>query len=161
MHSHEKVIRDFYHAFANKDAEAMARCYHPEIIFSDPAFPMLRGAEATAMWAMLTRRAKGNFEIVLVSASADAEGGRAQWDAKYTFSQTGNRVHNKISAVFAFRDGKIIRHVDRFSFWRWSSQALGTMGKLLGWSWPLKAMVRRKAKASLEAFMDKEIYPTP
>lgn len=161
MHAHEKIIRDFYQAFAAKDAEAMARCYHTDIAFSDPAFPMLRGAEATAMWAMLTNRAKGDFEIILVTASANSEGGRAQWDAKYTFSQTGNLVHNKISAVFAFRDGKIIRHVDRFSFWQWSSQALGMMGKLLGWSWPLKAMVRRKAKASLEAFMDKGLYPKP
>lgn len=161
MHPHEKIIRGFYQAFANKDAAAMARCYHPDIAFSDPAFPMLRGAEATAMWAMLTSRAKGDFEIILVDASADAEGGRAQWDAKYTFSQTGNLVHNKISAVFAFREGKIIRHVDRFPFWRWSSQALGLMGKVLGWSWPLKAMVRRKARASLEGFMDKGDYPKP
>jgi ketosteroid isomerase-like protein len=161
MHPHEKIIRDFYQAFANKDAVGMARCYHPDITFSDPAFPMLRGAEASAMWAMLTSRAKGDFEIILVDASADAEGGRAQWDAKYTFSQTGNLVHNKISAVFAFRDGKIIRHVDRFSFWRWSSQALGLIGKVLGWSWPLKAMVRRKAKASLEGFMDQGSYPKP
>jgi ketosteroid isomerase-like protein len=161
MHPHEKIVRDFYQAFANKDADSMARCYHPDIAFSDPAFPMLRGAEATAMWAMLTSRAKGGFEIALVDASADADGGRAQWDAKYTFSQTGNPVHNKISAVFAFRDGKIIRHVDRFSFWRWSSQALGVAGKLLGWSWPLKAVVRRKAKASLEAFMDQGTYPRP
>jgi ketosteroid isomerase-like protein len=46
MHPHEKIIRDFYQAFANKDAVEMARCYHPDIAFSDPAFPMLRGAEA-------------------------------------------------------------------------------------------------------------------
>ncbi len=161
MHPHEKLIREFYTAFANKDARAMASCYHPDIAFSDPAFPMLRGAEATAMWSMLTSRAKGDFEIILVDASADAEGGRARWDAKYTFSQTGNLIHNKISAVFAFRDGKIIRHVDRFSFWRWSSQALGLPGKLFGWSWPLKAVVRRKAKASLDGFMDKGNYPQP
>ncbi len=161
MHPHEQLIREFYTAFAHKDATVMAGCYHPDIAFSDPAFPMLRGAEATAMWAMLTSRAKGNFEIILVDASANADGGQASWDAKYTFSQTGNLVHNKISAVFAFRDGKIIRHVDRFSFWRWSSQALGLTGKLFGWSWPLKALVRRKAKASLDGFMDKGDYPKP
>ena len=81
------------------------------------------------MWAMLTSRAKDNFEIILIEASADADGGRAKWEAKYTFSQTGNLVHNKIDAAFAFRDGKIVRHVDRFSFWRWSAQALGPMGQ--------------------------------
>ena len=161
MHAHEKVIRDFYGAFAKKDADTMAQCYHPDIAFTDPAFPMLQGAEASAMWAMLTSRAKDNFEIILIEASADADGGRAKWEAKYTFSQTGNLVHNKIDAAFAFRDGKIIRHVDRFSFWRWSAQALGPMGKLLGWSWPLKAMVRKKAKASLSGFIDKGHYPKP
>ena len=29
MHPHEAVIREFYAAFARKDAEGMARCYHP------------------------------------------------------------------------------------------------------------------------------------
>ena len=109
----------------------------------------------------MTSRAKGNFEIVLIEASADAEGGRARWEAKYTFSQTGNFVHNRIDAIFAFRDGKIVRHVDRFSFWRWSSQALGAAGKLFGWSWPLKALVRRKAKASLLGFMENADFPKP
>ena len=158
MHSHEYLIREFYAAFAQRDAAGMARCYHPDIAFSDPVFPMLRGAEATAMWAMLTSRAKGDFEIILVDASADSESGTARWDAKYTFTQTGRLVHNRIEAVYAFRDGKIVRHVDRFSFWRWSRQAMGPLGLLLGWSSPLKAMVRRKARASLAGFMARGDY---
>ena len=161
MHAHEQLLRDFYAAFARRDATAMARCYHPDIAFSDPVFPMLRGAEATAMWAMLTARAKGDFEIVLVDVSADIGGGTARWEAKYTFSQTGRRVHNKIEARFAFRAGKIVRHVDRFSFWRWARQAMGPLGLLLGWSLPLKAMVRRKARASLAGFMERGDFPKP
>ncbi len=161
MHAHEQVIRDFYAAFARRDAAAMARCYHPDVVFTDPAFPLLRGSEATAMWAMLAARATQDFELTLVDAQADADGGTARWEAKYTFSQTGRKVHNKIAAMFAFRDGKIVRHIDRFSFWRWSSQALGPTGMLLGWSWPIKAAVRGKAKKSLEAFMDRGGFPTP
>ena len=30
--------------------------------------------------------------------------------------------------------GKIVRQEDKFSLWRWSSQALGTKGSLLGWT---------------------------
>ena len=161
MHAHEQLLRDFYAAFARRDADTMARCYHPDIAFSDPVFPMLRGAEVAAMWAMLTSRASGDFEISLLNASADTDGGSARWDAKYTFSQTGRRVHNNIEARFAFREGKIVRHVDRFSFWRWSQQALGPLGMLLGWSLPLKALIRRKARASLAGFMARSAYPQP
>lgn len=161
MHPHESLIREFYAAFARRDAAAMARCYHPDIAFSDPVFPMLRGAEAGAMWAMLCARASGDFEIILVEAAADRDGGRARWEARYTFTQTGRHVHNKIDAVFAFRDGKIVRHVDRFPLWRWSRQALGPLGLLLGWSLPLKTLVRRKARASLAGFMERSAYPEP
>lgn len=154
MHPNEKLIRDFYAAFAKRDAAGMAACYHADIAFSDPAFPMLRGAEATAMWAMLCARGK-DLEIILGDVSGDAEGGSAHWEAKYTFSQTGRFVHNKVDAVFAFRDGKIIRHVDRFGFWQWSRQALGGLGAALGWFGPLKAMVRKKAAKSLQDYMEK------
>ena len=161
MHPNEKRIRDFYAAFTAHDAAGMARCYHPDIAFSDGAFPMLRGAEASAMWAMLIARAKDDLHITLVEASADDAGGTAKWEAHYTFTQTGRNVHNTISAVFAFRDGKIIRHIDSFPFWRWSSQALGPMGKLLGWSLPIKLLIRKKAKAGLAQFMARGNYPKP
>ncbi len=154
MHPHEQLIRDFYAAFAKRDGKAMAACYHPDIAFSDPVFLMLKGGEAGAMWEMLTARGK-DLEITLTSASADAEGGKAHWEAVYTFSQTGRKVHNRIDAMFAFRDGKIVRHFDRFSFWSWARQALGPMGLLLGWFPPVKAMVRKKAQKSLDQWMEK------
>ena len=114
------------------------------------------------MWAMLCSRGK-DLEIILGDVSGDADGGRAHWEARYTFSQTGRFVHNKIDAVFAFRDGKIVRHIDTFGFWAWSRQSLGEMGLLLGWFGPLKAMVRKKAAKSLQDYMDKNegAFPTP
>lgn len=162
MNANEKVIRDFYAAFAQRDAAGMAKSYHPDIFFSDPAFPALRGKEATAMWSMLCSRGK-DLELTLVDAQATDEGGTARWEARYTFSQTGRLVHNKIDAMFAFRDGRIVRHIDRFPFWTWSRQALGPMGLLLGWFGPLKAMVRKKADRSLKDYMQKHDgqYPAP
>jgi len=156
MHKHEKLIRDFYHAFAVRDAQAMARCYHPDISFSDPVFLRLHGDEAGDMWRMLVGRGK-DLTVTLINASADEAGGRAQWEARYTFSQTGRVVINKIDAAFAFRDGSIVRHVDRFNFWAWSRQALGPLGLLLGWSWPMKAAIRRKAVASLDSYRAKHV----
>ena len=155
MHPNEQLIRDFYAAFAARDADAMAKCYHPEVMFTDPVFPMLKGDEAGDMWRMLVARGK-DLQLTLIEASADGNGGRAVWEARYTFSQTGRQVVNRIRAAFAFRDGLIVRHVDQFPFWKWSRQALGPLGLLLGWSLPVKALVRKKAAASLAGYVAKK-----
>jgi ketosteroid isomerase-like protein len=158
---YEQRIVDFYAAFAARDAVKMAEQYHRDIAFTDPAFPMLRGDEATAMWAMLVSRAKDDFSVALISVEANAEGGHATWEAHYTFSQTGRKVHNIISASFAFREGRIVRHVDQFPFWRWSRQAFGATGVLIGWSLPFKALVRRRVKDALVGFMERGTHPRP
>ena len=44
-------------------------------------------------------------------------------------------------------------HRDRFSFWRWSRQALGLPGVLLGWSPSLKRKVRSTAAGNLKKFL--------
>jgi ketosteroid isomerase-like protein len=151
MHPHEQLLRDFYAAFARHDAEGMARCYHPQVFFTDPVFPRLRGGEAGDMWRMLLERAP-DLEVTLDSATADGEGGRARWTARYRFSRTGRPVVNRVRSLHAFRDGLIVRHYDHFGFWRWASQALGPAGMLLGWAAPLKWAVRRQAARSLERF---------
>lgn len=155
MHPHEALIREFYTAFARRDAEAMARCYHDEIFFTDTVFPKLHGEEARDMWRMLVSRAT-DLEIVLDEASADAEGGRARWTARYTFTKTGRPVVNRIEALFAFREGRIVRHFDHFPFWRWAAQALGPLGRFLGWFAPVKWMVRRQAAKQLDRFREKK-----
>lgn len=151
MHPHEALIREFYARFEARDAEGMARCYHPEVAFSDPVFPMLRGAEAGDMWRMLLSRA-ADLQVTLDEASAGDDAGQARWTARYTFSRTGRPVVNRVRALFAFRDGLIVRHHDSFSFWRWAAQALGPMGKALGWFAPLKWKVRKDAAQGLERF---------
>jgi ketosteroid isomerase-like protein len=153
MHPNETVVREFYAAFARRDAEAMARCYHPDIFFSDPVFPALRGPEAGDMWRMLLGRS-ADLEVVLDHAQAAADGGTARWTARYTFSRTGRKVVNRVRAMFAFRDGLIVRHYDHFSFWRWASQALGPAGAAFGWFAPLKWKVRREAARGLERFRE-------
>ena len=154
MHPHETLIREFYAAFARRDAEAMARCYHDDVVFTDTVFPLLRGEEARDMWRMLAERAT-DLELVLDEAAADADGGTAHWTARYTFSKTGRKVENRIGAMFAFRDGRIVRHIDRFPFWRWAAQALGPVGQLAGWFPPLKWKVRKEAARGLATFRAK------
>ncbi len=152
MHPNEKLIHTFYSCFQQLDAEEMAACYHENIRFSDPAFPDLRGAEAGAMWKMLCTQAK-DFELSFSDISADDRTGKAHWEAKYDFTATRRRVHNRINAEFKFQDGKIIQHQDSFNFWKWSFMALGPVGLMLGWSPMIRKKVQQQAAKGLNKFI--------
>lgn len=144
------VIEQFYGAFAARDAEAMRRCYHPKVRFSDPVFTDLRGPEVMKMWRMLLGRS-ADLAIELGEHSAEGASGSARWTARYTFSRTGRHVVNEIDATFTFEDGLIIEHLDSFDFWKWSRMALGTSGLLLGWSPQVKKKVRAQSALMLAA----------
>ncbi|MDY7563586.1 nuclear transport factor 2 family protein [Pseudomonas sp. RTC3] len=145
------VITEFYQAFNRLDADAMSACYTEDVLFSDPVFGELRGRQAGDMWRMLTSRAK-EFSVVFDNLRADERTGGAHWVATYLFSQTGNTVVNDIQARFVFRDGKICEHHDHFDLWRWSRQALGTKGLLLGWTPFVQNAIRAQAQKGLKAF---------
>ena len=152
MHANAELIHRFYEAFARRDAQAMAACYAPDVTFSDPAFPDLKGPEVGAMWAMLCHRGK-DLVIRHSEVQADDHTGSAHWDADYTFGVTGRMVNNSIDATFTFRDGLIATHVDRFGFWKWSRMALGPTGLLLGWTPIVRNKVRSQADKGLRAWM--------
>jgi len=101
----------------------MAAAYTPDAKFSDPVFDDLTGNEPGAMWRMLTERAD-DLVIELAEHDASEESGTAHWIATYTFTQTGRKVVNDVHAHFRFRDGLIAEHMDDFSFYNWSKQAL-------------------------------------
>jgi len=152
MSSHKALVEKFYTAFQSKDFQTMAECYHPEVYFRDEAFE-LKGKQVGAMWHMLCER---GTDLVMTYSVSEKNGlVFAHWEPKYTFSQTGRFVHNIIDAEFEFKDGKIIRHIDRFDFWRWSRQSLGAPGVMLGWSSFLKKKVGTMANQSLMSFIKK------
>ena len=153
MIPNEKLIENFYTSFQKLDAAAMTACYHPDIRFSDPVFPGLSASEVGSMWRMLCSQAK-NFEVTFADVQANEQMGKAHWEARYDFSATGRRVHNKIDAEFEFQDGKIIKHKDTFDFWKWSSQALGSVGFLMGWTPLLRKKVQKQARERLTKFMN-------
>ena len=110
------------------------------------------------MWRMLCEatQAKGADVWRLNFSDLDADGakGRAHWDAHYRFSATGRIVDNSIDAQFEFNpQGRIVRHRDSFDFWKWSRQALGAPGWLLGWSPMLRNKIRATAAGNLRRFM--------
>jgi ketosteroid isomerase-like protein len=155
---HAALIKTFYDAFARRDGAAMAALYLPDAEFSDPVFPHLRGSEIGAMWKMLCERA-ADFELTYSGVRGDESGGEAEWQARYTFSRTGRKVHNIIHARFELREGpdgvKIARHTDRFSFWRWSRQALGPVGLLLGFLPALQKKVQAQSAKLLADYSKK------
>jgi hypothetical protein len=149
--SHTALIERFYRPFAQRDAATMAACYHRRATFRDPVFE-LTGANIGAMWKMLSERAT-DLRLEFDEVHAEADHGGADWQAWYTFTQSGRKVHNIIRAEFKFAEGLIIEHVDRFDFWRWSRQALGLPGLLLGWTPMLHNKVRAQAQAGLEKYL--------
>jgi ketosteroid isomerase-like protein len=126
----------------------MAKAYHDEAFFTDPVFPDLDANGVRAMWQMLCERAD-DLTVEHSRVWADDHNGGAHWEAWYTFQSTGRKVHNIIDATFTFRDGKILRHHDEFEFWRWSREALGAPGVLLGWTPLLKKRVQTMAGTQL------------
>jgi ketosteroid isomerase-like protein len=150
VHPHAELVTRFYQAFARRDAATMRAAYTPDATFSDAAFVDLRGAEVGDMWAMLCTRAR-DFRLEFRDVVADDVGGRAHWEARYLF-QGKRPVHNVIEAAFTFQAGRIATHVDTFDFWRWSRQALGLPGVLLGWSGGLQRSVQQRSRKLLDDY---------
>jgi ketosteroid isomerase-like protein len=118
------LIHQFYTAFQQKDAAGMKACYGKDLVFNDPVFQNLSYIEANKMWEMLLRRGK-DLELTFDNVRPTPTGCSADWEATYTFSQTGRKVVNRIHAQFEIMDGKITRHTDSFDFYKWARQAFG------------------------------------
>jgi hypothetical protein len=130
----------------------MQQVYHDEAVFYDPVFEDLNATEVKDMWEMLCKNAT-NFSLQYSDIESDDEYGTCNWVAVYTFSQTGNKVVNKVKAYFKFHEDKIVEHTDDFDLWKWSRQALGLPGWLIGWSAYLQNKIRSKAQDNLARFM--------
>lgn len=150
MNNTELIIK-FYESFSKADADEMVNCYDSSIIFTDPAFGTLHGNNAKKMWRMLINRNKGNLKITFDNVHANDKTGSANWTAVYLFGETKRKVVNKISATFEFENGKIIKHTDSFSLWKWSRQALGWKGYLFGWTAFMKNKIQKQTNTLLEA----------
>jgi SnoaL-like domain len=155
-----QTIERLYAAFASLDAKGMAACYADDALFEDEAFSLRGRHQIGGMWSMLIDaiRKQGRRDWKLeVSAITDST---AHWEPTYRFSATGRLVHNVIDAEFEFDSNDLIkRQRDRFDFWRWSRQALGTPGLLLGWSGFLRNKVRRGAARQLDKYLKNYALP--
>ena len=154
MTPNEKTLVKFYTALANADASTICECYHPDIEFRDPAFGLLKEKDVCQMWKMLIEKSKGNLKIEFSDVKADEYIGSAKWIATYNFSKTNRKVVNVIRAQFQFKDGLIKKHTDDFDIWKWSKQAFGITGHLLGWTRFFQQKIQHQALLSLKKYKE-------
>ena len=156
MQTNAEVIHQFYTAFQQRDYKIMNECYSDDIVFSDPAFGLLRGEEVKYMWEMLCTNAR-DFSLTFSNIQLlDDEYATCNWVATYTFSKTGRKVVNSIKAFMKLKDGKIIEHSDAFKLSRWAAQALGWKGELFGWMGWMKRSIQKNARKNLVMFIEKK-----
>lgn len=152
----QNIIEKFYKAFAILDVETMLACYHPDIVFHDPAFGSLKGDKAKNMWRMLCHSQKNeNFIINFSGIKSDGDVASAKWEAFYIYKKSGRKVHNIISAKFKFKEGLIVEHTDNFSLHNWAKQAMGFKGYLLGDTKFFKKKLQKTTNHLLNSFEKK------
>ncbi|MFC4261805.1 nuclear transport factor 2 family protein [Ferruginibacter yonginensis] len=153
MNGEQNIIQQFFNAFKKLDATTMNACYTNNIAFNDPMFDLLRGDEVRAMWQMLCANAS-NFSLEYDSIKDEGDGYyTCNWTAQYTFSKTGRRVINKCKAYMKIENGLIAEHSDAWSLHKWSEQAIGLPGKLLGWAGFFRRRIKNNARKNLLHFM--------
>lgn len=153
--SHSDLIKQFYTSFSKGDAKGMIECYHKDIKFEDPAFGVIKGERACSMWKMLLSQKKGDLKVTFKNIETDKEEGKAYWEAEYLYGEQQRKVVNKVFASFKFKDGLIIEHIDTFDVWKWTKQAMGAVGYVLGWSSFMKSKIQQETKRKLDVFMEK------
>jgi SnoaL-like domain len=150
----QDTIARFYAAFARLDGEAMKACYAADAQFDDEVFSLRGRDQVGGMWRMLCDATLAKGRDAWRLEVRDITDRSAHWEAHYRFSGSGRRVHNIIEAeIECGADGLIRRHRDRFDFWRWSRQALGMPGWLLGGIPFLRNQVRLQAAANLAKYL--------
>lgn len=155
QHPNEKIILDFYQAFQNGDPKAMNACYHKDIVFNDPAFGHIKGDRVRAMWYMLLEKSKGELKINFSEIQANDYNGSARWTAKYNYGAGKRPVVNEVVGTFYIQNGKILQHTDHFDLWKWSRQALGIKGYLLGWTKTMKLKIQQTSSKMLSSYIHK------
>jgi len=151
--NNKELIEKFYNGFSEGNATVMTACYHDDVIFEDPAFGRLENGKPSKMWEMLMSRKKESTTVVFSNIEADETSGKANWTATYEYGDKNRKVVNNVTANFKFKDGKIIEHIDTFDLWKWTKQALGFSGTLLGWSSFMRKKIQKTTNEQLNEYM--------
>ncbi|MFL0100563.1 nuclear transport factor 2-like protein [Tenacibaculum maritimum] len=100
-----------------------------------------------------TLQKKDSTKVTFSDIKVDSKNGKANWVAEYLYSETNRKVVNKVSAAFTFKEGKIATHTDSFDLWKWTKQAMGLVGYLIGWTPFMKNKIQKAANHNLDTFI--------
>lgn len=152
--SNHQLLHTFFTAFAKKDLDTMLACYHKNVVYDDVGFGKQKGKNAKAVWRFLIQTVGKKSVITFSNIQTSATTGQANWAVTYYFGK--RKITNNITAIFRFQDGKIIYHKDKYSLWKWSRQAFGSVGYLVGWSPVFRGLIRWQMQRSLRKFIENE-----
>jgi hypothetical protein len=105
------------------------------------------------MWEMLIKRSNGNLKVSYTIYDVAVNFAVVHWTATYPFPRTGRTVTNHIVANIVLKNHKIIKHTDYFNLWKWSRQALGWKGFLLGWTPFFKNKLQQQTQTLLKDYI--------
>ncbi|MCL4748137.1 MAG: nuclear transport factor 2 family protein, partial [Burkholderiaceae bacterium] len=122
----EALVRRYFDALARLDGEAMTRCLHPMVSYSDPVFADLRGDDVGWRWRLMARGA-ADMHLAYDIVWGDAHKAQVQWLARYRFAGSHRQVSNQVCTTLTFWDGTIVRQIDEYDFPRWSRSSAGVL----------------------------------
>jgi len=152
------VLNTFLRALAQRDVEAMIRCYTTTATYHSPIFPQVEGDTLTATWQWFCAKAP-DLTMVVDEQAFEANTARVQWTATYTFPKTGRPVVQVTDSIFVFEGPQLCRHEDRFDLHRWSHMALGPLGRVLGGRRWLQRSLQRAAAERVARFQERQRQP--
>jgi hypothetical protein len=141
------VVERFFSAYANADPVAMSACLHPQISYSDPLFPDLRGVRVGLRWHWQLRHAT-EFKLQKQIMFMDERKAQLKLDVAYLWH--GRAVHHEVLSTLTIWDDLIVRQIDEYPYWPYAKQAYGVAGHLLGGLGWAQSVVQRRAAAAVE-----------
>jgi ketosteroid isomerase-like protein len=137
-----RVAREFYDAFCVGEIATLERLYAPDVTFHDEIFTFANRADTIGMWrVLLTQGGRFSYELLGV----EGEVATVRWLADYRLF--GRPIHNVITARLTIRDGRIVDHLDSFSWAKWSRQAF-PLGPIPTWG-PIERAIKHVMRATL------------
>ena len=117
-------------------------------------FGELNGDSVKKMWEMLLSNKDAQFKLTFSDIHEKNNFVYAKWQASYYYGPHKRFVVNSVNAKFKFSENKIILHEDQFNLWKWSKQAIGLPGVILGWSNFFKSKLQTEANKKLNKFIN-------
>ncbi|HZU99771.1 MAG TPA: nuclear transport factor 2 family protein [Planctomycetota bacterium] len=138
------IAKQFFDAFCSGDMKTLDQLYAPNVKWSDPILSFDDRSGTMGMWRWeAAQHPKFSYELGAVTGDTV----KVTWHADYKLN--GNPIHNDVTATLTIDDeGKVVKHVDDYSWEKWSSQAFPGLHASAVWPY-IEDVVRLGVAATL------------